>query len=231
VMAGFPVAGGVRRGHVVRIMPLAPMPMPVGEIDGRVTARTRRVADLLGRTGKRIEIRRDMDAWLVTHVPGILAFGGLFAADLDPERFARTRDAMVLGVRAREEALAAQEAAGIPIRPAWFKGLPWVPEPAAVAMLRGIAGTSAFEVGVLGHARAARGEMIHMMEAYRERVAPGGHPTPYIDRLLEHARETRPPLPDGSNRMPLRWDKALALGGAAALATATLALARRRSRD
>jgi 2-dehydropantoate 2-reductase len=230
VMAGFPVAGGVRRGHVTRIMPLAPMPMPVGEIDGRVTERTQRVADLLRRTGKRVEIRRDMDAWLVTHVPAILAFGGLFAVDLDPERFARTRDAMVLGVRAREEALAAQEAAGIPIRPAWFKGLPWVPEPAAVAMLRGMAGTALFEVGVEGHARAARGEMIHMMEAYRERVAPGGHPTPYVSRLIEHAHGTRPPLPDGSRRMALRWDKALALGGAAALAAA-LALGRRRSRD
>jgi 2-dehydropantoate 2-reductase len=229
VMAGFPVAGGARRGHVVRVMPLPRVPMPVGETDGRVTERTQRVAALLRRTGKRVEIRRDMDAWLVTHVPGILAFGGLFAADLDVDRFARTRDAMVLGVRAREEALEAQEAAGIPIRPAWFKGLPWVPEAAAVAMLRGMAGTSFFEVGVAGHARAARAEMIHLMEGFRERVAPGGHPTPYLGRLLEHARGTVPPLPDGSRRIPLRWDKALALGGAAALATA-LVVARRGGR-
>ncbi len=231
VMAGFPVAGGERRGHVMRVMPLPPVPMPVGETDGRVTERTHRVADLLRRTGKRVEIRRDMDAWLVTHVPGIVAFGGLYAADLDPERFARTRDAMLLGVRAREEALEAQQAAGIPIRPAWFKTLPWVPEAAAVAMLRGMAGTSFFEVGVAGHSRAARGEMIHLMEAYRERVAPGGHPTPYVDRLLEHARGTIPPLPDGSRRLALRWDKALALGGAAALATAFVVTRRGRRPD
>jgi 2-dehydropantoate 2-reductase len=115
VMAGFPTAGGERRGHVMRVMPLDWVAMPVGETDGRITERTRAVARLLRSTGKRVEIRRDMEAWLVTHVADIAVFGGLFAAVLDPARYGRTRDAMLLGVRARTEALRAQQAAGVPV--------------------------------------------------------------------------------------------------------------------
>ncbi len=179
--------------------------MPIGEVDGRVTARTHEVAALLRRTGKKVEIRQDMDAWLVTHVPAIAIFAGLYAADLDAERLARTRDAMLLGVRARAEALRAQKAAGIPIRPAYFKLLPWVPEPLAVAMLRGMAGTEFFEVGVLGHSRAAADEMAHILEEYRQRVSSGGVPTPTLDRTVEYIKGSRPPLPEGSSKTPMNW--------------------------
>ena len=228
VMAGFPSSGGERRDPVMRVMPMNAVPMPVGEVDGRITDRTRRVADLLLRTGKRVEIRRDMDAWLVSHIPGIAVFAGLYAADLDSARFARTRDAMVLGVRAREEALRAQEAAGIPISPAWFKALPWAPEPVAVGMLRAMAGTTFFEVGVAAHSRVAREEMTHLLREYRERIAGGGLATPSLDRALEHMTGTLPPLPDGSNEIPLRWGGMLAVGGAAALAAAVLVARKRR---
>jgi 2-dehydropantoate 2-reductase len=205
VMAGFPLAGGERRDPVMRVIPFNKVAMPVGEVDGRITDRTKAVAALLERTGKRVEIRRDIDAWLVSHIPGILAFAGLFAADLDPARFARTPDAMLLGVRAREEALRAQQAAGIPISPAWFKGLPWLPEPLAVAMLRAMAGTTLFEVGVAGHSRAARDEMVHLLEAYRQRIAPGGVPTPMLDRAVDYAKGAIAPLPDGSSEIPMNW--------------------------
>jgi len=205
VMVGFPSSGGARKGAVMRVMPMDMVPMPIGEVDGRITDRTRQVAALLKRTGKKVEIRQDMDAWLVTHIPAIGVFAGLYAADLDAGRYARTPDAMLLGVRLREEALNAQAAAGIPISPAGFKLLPWIPEPVAVAMLRGLAGTEFFQVGVLGHSRAAVDEMAHILEEYRQRLAPGGMPTPMLDRALEHIKGTRPPLPEGSNQMSMNW--------------------------
>lgn len=205
VMAGFPSSGGERNGAVMRVMPMDMVSMPVGEVDGRITDRTRQVAALLKRTGKKVEIRRDMDAWLVSHVPAIGVFAGLYAADLDADRYARTPDAMLLGVRLREEALKAQAAAGVPISPAGFKLLPWIPEPLAVAMLRGIAGTEFFQVGVLGHSRAAADEMAHILQEYRQRVRPGGMPTPMLDRALEHIKGTRPPLPEGSSQMSMNW--------------------------
>jgi hypothetical protein len=226
-MAGFPSAGGERRDPVMRVMPLNMVAMPVGEIDGQVTERTRAVAAFLARTGKRVEIRRDMDAWLVSHVPAVAVFGGLYAADLDAARYARTPDAMLLGVRARTEALRAQQAAGIPIRPAWFRLLPWVPEPMAVAMLKAMAGLPFFQVGVVAHSRVARGEIAHLLEEYRQRVAPGGLPMPSFDAIADHMNKRVPPLDDGSRHLSMSW-RGVQVAGAGLLLVAVTALLRRR---
>lgn len=228
VMVGFPSLGGERHDPVMRIMPLAFMPTPIGEVDGRVTDRTKAVAALLERTGKRVEIRRDMDAWLVTHIPAIAGYFGLFAADLDSARLARTRDAMLLGIRARAEALRAQQAAGIPVSPPSFRAIPWLPEPLAVATLRAMIPTAFFEVGVAGHCRVAREELVHLLAEYRQRIAPGSVPTPTLDRLADHVEGTVPPLPDGARDEPLRWGGVTALGAAVAAAIGLGVLRRRR---
>lgn len=149
VMAGFPSSGGERKGAVMRVMPMDMAPMPVGEVDGRITDRTRQVAALLERTGKK-----------------------------------------------------------------------------AVAMLRGMAGAEFFKVGVLGHSRAAADEMAHILQEYRQRVAPGGTPTPMLDRALEHIKGTRPPLPEGSNQMSMNW-RGVWIMGAALLSFVAFALYRR----
>ena len=205
VMVGFPTSGGWRKDPVMCVMPLDWLYIPIGEVDGQVTARTLAVASVLRRMGKKVQVRRDMDAWLVTHIPAIVVFLGVYAADLDAQRFARTRDAIVMGVRARAESFRAQKAAGIPIRPCVFKLLPRVPEPMAVAIVRSMAGARFFEVGVLGHARVARDEMVQILEQYRERIASGGVPTPTLDLMIEHVKGARPLLPDGSRKTPMSW--------------------------
>jgi ketopantoate reductase len=223
VMAGFPSFGGQRRDPVMRVMALPRVSIPIGEADGRVTDRTREVAALLERTGKAVEIRTDIDAWLVTHIPVIMGYGGLFAADLDAGRFARTRDAMLLGVRARTEALAAQPKAAIPIRPPSFRWLPLLPEPLVVALLWVLARTTFFEVGVVSHSKVAREELVLLVEEYRERIAPAGVATPVFDELAAHVKGTVASLPDGSREEPMRWG---GLVGAAAGCFAAAAVAR-----
>lgn len=224
VMAGFPSFGGERRDPVMRVMPLPRMAMPIGEVDGSVTHHTREVAALLERTGKAVQIRPDIDAWLVTHIPAIMGYGGLFAADLDAGRFARTRDAMLLGVRARTEALRVQQQAGIPISPPSFRWLPFIPEPLVVALLWVLARTTFFEVGVVRHSKVAREEIVHLVDEYRERIAPAGVPTPVFDQLAAHVKGTVLPLPDGSREEPLRWG---GLVGTAAACFAAVAVAKR----
>jgi hypothetical protein len=83
--------------------------------------------------GARIAIRTDMDAWLLTHVTLVSTYLGVYAAGLDAARYARTRDGRLSGVRARTEALHAQQAAGIPVRPPWFHVGLRIPEPLVVA--------------------------------------------------------------------------------------------------
>ncbi len=227
VMAGFPSFGGQRRDPVMRVMPLPRVPMPIGEVDGSVTDRTRQVAALLERTGKAVEIRPDIDAWLVTHIPVIMGYGGVFAADLDPARFARTRDAMLLGVRARTEALRVQRQAGVPISPPSFRWLPYLPEPLVVALLWVMARTTFFEVGVVSHSKVAREELELLVDEYRERIAPAGRATPVFDQLAAHVKGTVAPLPDGSRQEPMRWG---GLVGTAAACFAAAAVARRLTR-
>jgi ketopantoate reductase len=225
VMAGFPTSGGERRDPVMRVMLLRWVPMPIGEVDGSVTDRTRLVAALLRRTGKRVEIRRDMDAWLVTHVTAILDFLGAFTTDLDPARFARTRDAMLLAVQARAEALQAQQASNVPISPAWFKGLPYVPEPLAIAMLWGMAQTSFFRVGVAG---LARDESAYVLQEYRQRISQGGVPTPKLDRLMGYIDGTLTPLSEGSREVPIDWRGIWVAAGLGAFAAVYMMVRSRR---
>lgn len=231
VMAGFPVMGGQRDDPVMRVLPFGPVPIPIGEADGSVTDRTRAVAALLERMdGHRVQIRRDMDAWLVTHVPAIGVFLGLYAVEADVERYARTRDARLLGVRAQREALRAQHAAGIPITPSWSQAVRAVPEPVLVAQLGALAPTEVFEVAVAAHARDGREEMAYVLDEYLERVASGGVATPALDRLVAHAHGTAAPLPDGSQEEDLRWGGVAALVGLALGSLVVRRFARRRGR-
>ncbi len=229
VMAGFPVMGGQREDPVMRFQTFPLMASPIGEVDGTVTERTQRVAAHLRRMrGQRFVIRRDMDAWLFTHVTLIVTYVGVYAADLDAGRYARTRDARLLGVRARDEALRAQRAAGIPVSPRWFSFAFAIPEPLVVAQLRAMTGMTLFDVGVIAHAAVARGEMVQVLDEFRARVAPGGVATPTLDRVASHIEGTVPPLPDGSREEPLRWGGVAALGAAVAAATGLGLLRRRR---
>jgi 2-dehydropantoate 2-reductase len=227
VMIGFPSSGGVRQDPVMRVIPLEMAPMPIGEVDGRVTARAQAVHELLERTGKQVEIRRDMDAWLVSHIAMLLAYFGMFAADLDLARYARTRDAILLGLRACTEALRAQKAADIPIRPALLQVLAWTPEPLMVALLRMMAGTKAGEFGIEELRVAGRREdLAQLLDKYRRRVEPGGMATPTVERIAAHIAGVVPPLPDGSREMPMNW-RGVWVAGLALLSFLALLLYRR----
>ena len=223
VMMGFPTSGGFFEGHRVRYVDPRRSPIPVGEVDGRVTERTRQVAALLeSMPDKSVQIRTDMDAWLVTHLTALMANLGVYAAGLDGQRFADTRDAVVLSVRAQREALAAQRGAGIPIRPVCFRALAWIPEPAVVALLRRVATTDLYETGIVGHARAARDEIAYLLDEFRQRVTSGGVATESIDLLADYVDGRTPPMAEGSRRLSMHWGGVIAVGAATAAAAAAI---------
>jgi ketopantoate reductase len=106
VLIGFPNSAGYRAGHCVHCLTGTEDDkayVPFGEVDGRITDRTREVAHILeSAPGFGAEIRTDMDTWLKYHVA--LLFPSLApalrAAGTDNYRLARTRDLVVLAVRA-----------------------------------------------------------------------------------------------------------------------------------
>ena len=230
VLIGFPRSAGYSEHHVVHCVagtPDEPWPVPFGEPDGRITGRTRQVAQILDSAiGYRAEIRTDMDAWLKTHAallfPSIAP--ALYAAGTDNYRLARTRDGIVLTVRAIREGFRVLRALGVPITPPGFQRLERLPEPALVAFVQRVLARPNMELALVRHANAARDEMKHLADEFLVLARATSVPTPAIDRLYPHFDPDTPLLPDGSAQIPMKWTGMLAVSGALIAAMAGVAL-------
>ncbi|MGI2327404.1 ketopantoate reductase family protein [Planococcus sp. YIM B11945] len=229
VMAGFPHPGGFKNGHVMHMMPVEeakPMVLPIGEADGSVTARTREVAKVLSSMrGYRVEIRKDMDDWLKTHVALLIPTlaPAVYACNTELEHFAVTRDAHVLLKRALHESLQATQNAGIPLAPPGLRIIDRIPEPVFVLALGKLAKSSTFE-NVMGHLKTAADEVEHLTDEFYEMIWPGNTPTPTVDELTEYTYGFKEPLPVGSKNIPLRWGVVYSAAIGVAASAALIAL-------
>ncbi len=209
VMIGFPLPGGERDGHIVRIVSVdtdKKWTLPLGEVDGSITGRTRQVADAIGSMrGYRVQIRRDMDNWLKCHVallmPGLVP--ALYASNTDLERMARTRDALILASRGLKDSLRKLRHSGIRVMP--YAILEWIPEPLMISFLRKLTRKEEMKISAVGHALAARDEMQHLTDEFFELIQPSGGPTKVLKELYRYYDPQTPPLPDGSSEMSVNW--------------------------
>jgi len=226
VLIGFPNSAGYREGHVVHCLAGTEedkVYVPFGETDAngdgrRITARTLQVARALeSAPGFGAEIRTDMDTWLKYHVallfPSLAP--ALYAAGTDNYRLARTRDLVVLALRAIREGFQVLQSQGLPVTPAKYKLFEWLPEPIAVWVLQRALTNPLMETALVKHANAARDEVQHLADEF---LASARIPTPAIDRLYPHLDPETPPVPDGSAEIPLQWGSLLTgLGAMAAV--------------
>ena len=232
VLIGFPGSAGYREGHVVHCLTGRPddkAAVPFGEVDSRVTARTREVARILETApGFKAEIRTDMDAWLKYHVallfPSLAP--ALYAAGVDNYRLARTRDLVVLGIRAVREGFAVLESLGLPVTPRKIQVFQQLPEPILVPLTQRLLADPRMETALVKHAEAARDEVQHLIAEFMALSRTTGVPTPTIDRLLRYYEPGAPEVPDGSAEIPLDWRlvrTAVAVLGAITVAAALVA--------
>lgn len=234
VLIGFPMSAGTRQGHVMRVLggsETQPVSIPFGEADGSITARTHQVAQILSSmNGYQAEIHTDMDAWLKTHVALLMPslVPALYACGTDNYRMARTRDAVVLALRAVREGFAVLEALGIPVVGTGFKRFLRMPEPLVVALLGKLLARKEMETALVGHALAAPDELKVLADEFMQLVHASGVPTPNIDRLAVYFDPTTPALADGSAEIPLDWrSTAIALLSAAGIVAGVFFIARR----
>jgi ketopantoate reductase len=227
VMTGFPMVAGYRRGHVVHYLfggqPGKPVKIPIGEADGSVCSRTRVVAAVLGTMeGFEAEIRTDMDAWLKTHVALLMPSlaPAMRAAGRDNVRMGRTRDAVVLAVRAIHEGFAVVRKLGYPIVPSSIHQMEWIPEPILVWYLQKLLPHPRMRTAMLEHADAAQDEIRHLAGEFDALIERAGIPTPVIDGLKKYFDPDTPPLPEGSAEIPLDWRFLYVILGIAAAVTA-----------
>jgi 2-dehydropantoate 2-reductase len=170
-----------------------------------------------------VQMRTDMDTWLKYHVA--LLFPSLApalrAAGVDNYRLARTRDLVVLALRAMREAFRVLRAMGLPVTPAKLRVLLWLPEPVLVLFLQRLLANPLMETALVKHAEAARDEVQHLIGEFMVLARSTPVPTPTIDRLLRYYEPDAPQVPDGSAEIPLRWGGMFLAGGALALLAAT----------
>lgn len=237
VLIGFPASGGTRQGHVMRCLAGSAeriIAIPMGEVDGSITGRTHQVAGILrSMPGYTVEIRTDMDAWLKTHVallmPSIAP--ALYAAGTDNQRLARTRDLLVLAVRAVREGFAVLRALDVPIVPERLRVFEWIPEPLAVAFLRQLIARPEMQVALVGHAQAARDEVKHLADEFLALARATCVPTPAIDRLYPHLDLDTPEVPESRQEISLDWRGVwISLGALAGLMAAIAWIVRRKGK-
>jgi len=210
LMRGFPLPGGMREGPVVRVVPEMknrPWEIPIGEVDGQITARTRRVGAVIeSMRGFKVDIRTDMDAWLKYHVAMVVPLASAFyAAGGEKDRFLGTRDALLLGIRAQKEALRSLRKLGVKPSPAVLRMVEYLPEPIVLPFVRWFFGFEFLEASLVGHAKAAEDEMQHlfveMLTFFEERSVE----TPMLDLLYKYYDPGHERIPEASAKVPLDW--------------------------
>jgi 2-dehydropantoate 2-reductase len=212
VLMGFPMAAGYRRGHIVYFLaggkPGESAVIPIGEVDGRITTRLQDVGDVLkSMEGFDVELRRDMDAWLKTHVALLMPSlaPAMKAAGRDNVRMAHTRDAIVLAIRSIREGYRVLRALGYPIVPKSARMFERLPEPILVWGFQKRLVDPRIRVAMLEHGEAAQDEIKHLADEFIILKQRTSIPTPAIDRLYGYFDGTAQPLPEGSAEIPLDW--------------------------
>lgn len=208
ILLGFPGAGGERLEHVVRYQLASAnvQPTTLGELDGSLSPRLERLAAAFIAAGLPAVVSRNMDAWLKTHVALVSPIANaLYLAGGSNYRLADTRDGLVLMVRAVKEGLMVLQALEIPIEPAGYRNLLWLPEPLLVVVLSRTMRSARAELAMARHANAARDEMTQLADEFYELVHCSGLETPAIDALRFYLSPENPPAPVGASELDLDW--------------------------
>jgi 2-dehydropantoate 2-reductase len=211
VLIGFPSSAGYRDEYAMHVLtgrPGAEVTVPIGEVDGHISARTELVAAALNQMpGFRVSIRSDMDTWLKYHVallmPSLAA--AFYMCGMDRVRMAETRDALVLAVRAIREGFDVLQSLGYPVTPRSLRVMTLLPEPLLVGILQRRLRNPLMEVALASHARAARDEIKLLADEFLVLARQTGVLTPAIDRLYPYLSGEAPEAPAGSAELPLDW--------------------------
>jgi 2-dehydropantoate 2-reductase len=167
------------------------------------------VSGALAEAGLPTAVNPDMHAYLLYHAALVFPLAGaIYAAGGGQERFCRTRDAIVLGIRACHEACRALRVLGFQMQPKSLKSLTMMPEWFLANMLSKSLRSESARVAMFGHANAQGGRAeIGGQAAVLDKILHGsGKTLEYWKRLLPFftAKSEADLLPDGSRSIKLR---------------------------
>ena len=188
VLLGFPGAAAVSRDDRIRYLILSAREQPttIGEIDGRRTSRLEVIEEAFLAAGFAVAICSNMDAWLKTHAAEIVATAGaLYMTGVDTTRLARSREALVLMLRAIREGYRVLSANGIPITPKRHRIFQWLPKPLLLFVMRRMIESDTANIKI-GHALGARDEMRTIADEFLSLARKTSVPTPALEDLCRN---------------------------------------------
>lgn len=189
LLFGFGTAGGGRKEHVIHYIDSEKpngkrLPLTIGEMDGQIKERTRRIKALFEDARIPVEFVKDMDGWLKYHIAMVFPVCAiLLKHQSDNHKLARNREDVRHAMRAVKEAGSVLSALGF-AEPLSFKlKMRWIPEFLLVRIFQKILKTKFADVAIAMHARAAADEFKFHTETFAALARNAGVKTPYIDKL------------------------------------------------
>ncbi len=182
---GFPAAGGTRNGPAVTYVLIRQQRTMLGEPDGAITPRIRRLQQLLDGAGFTTLISSDIGAWLVGHAAFVVPIAfALYRAGIDPARLAADKATMRLMVLATREAFTALRRTGNREIPSNLRALYSLPAALVIAYWRRVFNSPNGELWFGAPTRAAPAEMHTVARDLQTAIRRTGRPSPHLEQLL-----------------------------------------------
>lgn len=190
VLFGFPGGGGSRIDHVAHYVDSEKpggkrMPVTIGEIDGKMRARTRQIQQLFESSGVPVKIVDEMDSWLKYHIAFVLPVAGALLTSGDNYRLAKDRSTIRTYIHAVREAGRVLKSLGY--KKSYntkFKLFYWMPTGLIIHILSKVFNSKFSEVAMMMHVRAAKDEMIELKKALYALKNQSEVKTPNLDELM-----------------------------------------------
>ena len=160
ILLGFGGPGGYREDHKIIAAYVDDAILYVGELDGDISDRLLKIKKVFTSSGIKVDLSKDIDAWLKTHAALIspLAMGG-YAAKKRNKTLGTDLELVDLALKAFRENIKALQELGIPILPKKFKLFTWLPTFIIKKKILSLLNSDFGRIALSGHANAAKNEM------------------------------------------------------------------------
>jgi 2-dehydropantoate 2-reductase len=185
VVFGFPASGGTRNGATVTYVLIRQQRTMLGEPDGSITPRIRRLQQLFEGAGFTTRISSDIGAWLLGHSAFVVPIAfALYRDGIDPARLAADKATMRLMVLATREAFTALRRTGNSEVPSNLRALYRLPTAFVMGYWRRVFSGPDGELWFGAHTRAAPAEMHTLARELQQAIRDTHRPSPHLEQLL-----------------------------------------------